>query len=68
MASAVSRSTSRCAGLLVHQVAGFTENGMAVSLSYHPTRDTPLGLTARVSPAWGGDTTDGTETLWARRR
>ena len=40
--------------LLVHQATGFAESGMSVSVSYDPTLDTPLGLTARVSPAWGG--------------
>ena len=52
--------------LLVHQAAGFAETGMAISVSYDPTRDTPLGLTARVSPAWGGDATSGAEALWGQ--
>ena len=39
--------------LLVHQAAGFAERGVALSLSYTPTPSTPLGLTARVAPAWG---------------
>ena len=41
--------------LLVHQADGFAENGLSVSVSYDPTPKTPLGFTARVSPAWGGD-------------
>ena len=52
--------------LLVHQAAGFAENGMAVSVSYDPTPNTPLGLTARVAPAWGGDAMSGAEALWAQ--
>ena len=39
---------------------------MAISVSYDPTPDTPLGLTARVSPAWGGDATSGAEALWGQ--
>ena len=41
--------------LLVHQAAGFAESGMAISVSYDPSPSTPLGFTARVAPAWGGD-------------
>ena len=40
--------------LLVHQSEGFAESGMSISVSYNPTPSTPLGFTARVSPAWGG--------------
>ena len=52
--------------LLVHQAAGFAESGMAVSVSYDLTPDTPLGLTARVSPAWGGDAMSGAEARWGQ--
>ena len=52
--------------LLVHQAAGFAESGMSVSVSYDPTPKTPLGFTARVSPAWGGDAMSGAEALWGR--
>ena len=52
--------------LLVHQADGFEENGVSVSVSYDPTPKTPLGFTARVSPAWGGDAMSGAETLWGR--
>ena len=52
--------------LLVHQAAGFAESGMAVSVSYDPTPSTPLGLTARFAPAWGGDAMSGAEALWGR--
>ena len=52
--------------LLVHEAAGFAESGMAVSVSYDPTPKTPLGFTARVSPAWGGDAMGGSEALWGR--
>ena len=52
--------------LLVHQAEGFRERGVAVSLSYTPTPSTPLGLTARVAPSWGGQATSGAEALWGR--
>ena len=39
---------------------------MALSLSYNPTPSTPLGLTARVAPSWGGQATSGAEALWGR--
>ena len=52
--------------LLVHQAAGFEENGVSVSVSYDPTPKTPLGFTARVSPAWGGNSMSGADALWGR--
>ena len=52
--------------LLVHQAEGFSERGVALSLSYNPTPLTPLGLTARVAPSWGGQATSGAEALWGR--
>ena len=52
--------------LLVHQAAGFAESGMAISVSYDPSPSTPLGFTARVQPAWGGDAMSGAEALWGR--
>ena len=52
--------------LLVHQAEGFRERGASVSLSYNPTPSTPLGLTARVAPSWGGQATSGAEALWGR--
>ena len=52
--------------LLVHQAAGFAENGMSVSISYDPTPKTPLGFTARVSPTWGGEAMSGADALWGR--
>ena len=52
--------------LLVHQADGFAESGMSISVSYNPTPSTPLGFTARVSPAWGGDAMSGAEALWGR--
>ena len=39
---------------------------MSISVSYNPTPTTPLGFTARVSPAWGGDAMSGAEPLWGR--
>ena len=52
--------------LLVHQAEGFAEHGMAISVSYNPTPSTPLGFSARVSPAWGGESMSGAEALWGR--
>ena len=52
--------------LLVHQAAGFSEQGVALSLSYTPTPSTPLGLTAKVAPSWGGQATSGAAALWGR--
>ena len=52
--------------LALHQADGFRERGMALSLSYNPTPRTPLGLTARVAPSWGGQATRGAEALWGR--
>ena len=52
--------------LVMHQAEGFRERGLALSLSYNPTPSTPLGLTARVAPSWGGQATSGAEALWGR--
>ena len=52
--------------LLVHQAEGFAESGMSISVSYDPSPKTPLGLTARVSPAWGGNAMSGADALWGR--
>lgn len=52
--------------LLVHEAEGFRERGLAVSLSYNPTPQTPVGLTGRVAPSWGRQATSGAEALWGR--
>ena len=52
--------------LLVHEAEGFSERGVSLSLSWNPTPSTPLGLTARLAPSWGGQTTSGAEALWGR--
>ena len=52
--------------LAMHQADGFRERGMALSLSYNPTPQTPLGLTATVAPSWGGQATSGAAALWGR--
>ena len=52
--------------LVVHQAEGFAERGMSISVSYNPTTSTPLGFTARVSPAWGGESMSGAAALWGR--
>ena len=52
--------------LLVHQAEGFSERGVALSLSYNPTPSSPLGFTAKVAPSWGGEARSGAEALWGR--
>ena len=52
--------------LLVHEAEGFREHGVSLSLSWNPTPSTPLGLTARLAPSWGGQATGGAEALWGR--
>ena len=52
--------------LLVHQAEGFSERGVAFSLSWDPTPSTPLGVTARVAPSWGGQAQSGAAALWGR--
>ncbi len=50
--------------LVVHQAKGFTERGMSLSFGWDPTPSSPLGLTARVAPSWGGSAMGGAEALW----
>ena len=50
--------------LLVHQAAGFTERGMSLSFGWHPTPSSPLGLTARLAPSWGGQAMGGADAVW----
>ena len=50
--------------LVVHQADGFTERGMSLSFGWDPTPSSPLGLTARVAPSWGGAAMGGAEALW----
>ena len=52
--------------LLLHQAEGFQDRGVSVSFSYDPTPATPLGLTARLAPSWGGQTQSGAAALWGR--
>ena len=52
--------------LVMHQAEGYSERGMALSLSYNPTPSTPLGFVARVAPSWGGEATSGAEAMWGR--
>ena len=52
--------------LLVHQDEGFRERSVSVSFSYDPTPSTPLGLTARLAPSWGGQAMSGADALWGR--
>ena len=50
--------------LVVHQAEGFTERGMSLSFGWDPTPSSPLGLTAKVAPSWGGSAQGGAEALW----
>ena len=51
--------------LVVHQAEGFTERSLSLSVNYDPSPATPLGLTARLAPAWGGETGSSAQALWA---
>ena len=53
--------------LVVHQAEGFTERGMSLSLGWDPTPSSPLGLSARVAPSWGGEARGGAEALWGNQ-
>ena len=53
--------------LVVHQADGFTERGMSLSFGWDPTPSSPLGLTARVAPSWGGSAMGGADALWRSR-
>ena len=48
---------------VVHQADGFSERGMSLSFGRDPTPSSPLGLTAKVAPSWGGQARGGAETL-----
>ena len=50
--------------LVAHQAEGFAERGMSVSFGWDPTPSSPLGLSAKVAPSWGGTATGGAEALW----
>ena len=53
--------------LVVHQAEGFTERGMSLSFGWDPTPSSPLGLTAKVAPSWGGQAQGGAEALWGNQ-
>ncbi|MDE0652235.1 MAG: fibronectin type III domain-containing protein [bacterium] len=50
--------------LLAHQAEGFAERGLSVSFGWDPAPGSPLGLSARLMPSWGGSATGGAEALW----
>ena len=52
--------------LVVHQDENFGERGMSIAITWNPRPSTPLGFSARVTPAWGGETMSGAEALWSR--
>ena len=53
--------------LVVHQAEGFSERGMSLSFGWDPTPSSPLGLTAKVAPSWGGSARGGAEALWGNQ-
>jgi len=53
--------------LVVHQAEGFSERGMSLSFGWDPTPSTPMGLTARVAPSWGGQAMGGAQALWGNQ-
>ena len=53
--------------LVVHQAEGFTDRGMSLSLGWNPTPSSPLGLTAKVAPSWGGQAQGGAQALWGNQ-
>jgi len=62
--------------LVVHQAEGFAERGMSLLFGWDPTPSSPLGLTAKLAPSWGGQAQGGPRhsgatrwpTAWARTR
>ena len=55
----------RMRALVVHQAEGFSERGLSLSFGWDATPSSPLGLTARVAPSWGGSAQSGAEALWS---
>ena len=53
--------------LVVHQAEGFAERGMSLSFGWDPTPSSPLGLTAKLAPSWGGESRGGAESLWGNQ-
>ena len=40
---------------------------MSLSVGWDPNPSSPLGLTARVAPSWGGSAQGGAEALWGNQ-
>ena len=53
--------------LVVHQAERFSDRGMSLSFGWDPTPSTPLGLTAKVAPSWGGQAQEGPRRCGATR-
>ena len=53
--------------LVVHQAEGFAERGMSLSFGWDPAPSSPLGLTAKLAPSWGGKSRGGAESLWGNQ-
>jgi len=56
----------RMGTLLAHQDEGFRERSVSAAFSFDPTRQSPLGFLAKVTPSWGGQAARGAEALWGR--
>ena len=52
--------------LVVHQQSGYAERNVALGITYDPRPSSPLGLSARVSPGWGGNAQGGAAALWSQ--
>ena len=45
----------------------FQEENYSLSFGWDPTPSTPLGLTARLAPSWGGQAMGGAHALWGNQ-
>ena len=59
------RSTCGCGRWWCTRRKGFSERGLSLSFGWDATPSSPLGLTARVAPSWGGSAQSGAEALWS---
>ena len=50
--------------LVVHQESDYAERSVALGITYDRWPTSPLGLSVRVSPGWGGNAQGGAEALW----
>ena len=57
----------RVRSLVMHQAEGVLRPRDVAVAGVGPTPSSPLGLTARVAPSWGGQARGGAEALWGNR-